>query len=232
MDFRVISIGALSANPIWGERAAVRTGHTTTTLIRAGKKTILVDPGLPEPALVARLGERANLKPEAITHVFLTSFNPEGRRALTAFDHATWWIGETEREQIGVAMVGRLARLREAGAEDAPARSLLELDIALLKRCEPAPDSLATDAGSRVDLFPLPGVTPGLCGLLIAGQRHTTLICGDAIPTAEHLDQGQVLPGAADLDQARESFTEAVEIADLLIPGRDNLVVNPTKRAF
>ena len=40
MDIRVISIGTLSANPLWGEREAVRTGHATTTLIQAGQRTI------------------------------------------------------------------------------------------------------------------------------------------------------------------------------------------------
>jgi hypothetical protein len=41
-----------------------------------------------------------------------------------------------------------------------------------------------------------------------------------------------VLSGAADTDQARESFAEAVEIADVLVLGRDNAVSNPTKRGF
>ena len=83
-----------------------------------------------------------------------------------------------------------------------------------------------------VTLFPMPGVTPGSCGLLIEEARHTTLICGDAIPTLAHLEQGKVLPTALSVDRARQSFEEAVEIADLLIPGRDNLVVSPMKRAF
>ncbi|MFO0835102.1 MAG: hypothetical protein U0638_09040 [Phycisphaerales bacterium] len=48
----------------------------------------------------------------------------------------------------------------------------------------------------------------------------------------EHLQQGQVLPNCADYDKAKESFQEAVEIADFLILGRDNIVANPTRRAF
>ncbi len=232
MDLRVISIGALSAHPLRGERAGTRSGHGTSTLIRAGQKVILVDPSLPEAVLSARLSERAGITAREVTHIFLTSFNPELRRGLSAFDHATWWIGQTEREQIGVAMLRQLSELAERGDEDAPVKGALELDVAILRRFEAAPDSLVTDAGERVDLFPLPGVTPGLCGLLISGSRHTTLICGDAIPTVEHLEQGKVLPNAADVTQAREAFTEAVEIADLFVLGRDNLVVNPTKRPF
>jgi glyoxylase-like metal-dependent hydrolase (beta-lactamase superfamily II) len=230
MDVRVISIGALSSHPLRGERPGVRTGHSTTTLIRAGGKVILVDPGLPDAAVVARLDERAGLRPADVTHIFLTSFNPEMRRSLLAFDRATWWIHDAEREQIGSAMVASLQHAAEK--QETTLQKALEQEVAILKRCEPAPDHLADDKGERIDLFPLPGVTPGLCGLVIAGSRYTTLIAGDAVPTLEHLEHGKILPGAADLDRARESFAEAIEIADLLIPGRDNVVLNPTKRLF
>jgi glyoxylase-like metal-dependent hydrolase (beta-lactamase superfamily II) len=78
----------------------------------------------------------------------------------------------------------------------------------------------------------MPGVTPGMCGLLLEDPRHTTLICGDAVLTEEHLERGQVAPWSADIAKATESFAEAVEIADLLVPGRDNVMVNPVKRPF
>jgi glyoxylase-like metal-dependent hydrolase (beta-lactamase superfamily II) len=226
MDVRVISIGALAAHPLWNEKSPVRNGHATTTLIRSGDRAILVDPGLPEPALVQRLAERAGLTPKDITHVFLTCFRPDVRRAIAAFEHATWWISEAEREQVGVPLIAELQRCAEEG--DRELAAALELDIAILKRCEPVPDSLA----DHVDPFPMPGVTPGLCGLIISESIRTTLVCGDAVPTIEHLDQGKVLPVCADVDRARESFAEAVEIADLLVLGRDNMVVNPTKRPF
>ncbi len=232
MNVRIISIGAMSANPLWNERAGARTGHTTTTLVESGDRRILVDPGLPAPALLARLAERANLSPADVTDVFLTSFHPETRRALGAFEKARWLVSSTERETVGVTLAQQLRRLAEQTSEaDTEARSLvqtLEGEVALLQRCEPAEDSIAPN----VDLFPLPGLTPGLCGLLIEGERFTTLVCGDAIPTEQHLLEGKVLPGAADLDQARDSFQDAVEVADMLVLGRDNIVVNPTKRPF
>jgi glyoxylase-like metal-dependent hydrolase (beta-lactamase superfamily II) len=230
MDVRVISIGALAAHPLRGERAPVRTGHTTTTLIRAGNKNILVDPGLPEPAIAARLEERAGLRPQEVTHVFLTSFTPDARRGITVFDRATWWVHEQEREQIGIAMIARLHEAAEEG--DRTLQEALEVEVGIMKRCQPAPDHIADERGSRVDIFPLPGITPGMCGLVIAQPRLTTLVCGDAVPTQEHLEQGKVLPVATDVDKARESFAEALEIADLLIPGRDNLLINPTRRPF
>lgn len=226
MDVRVISIGALSAHPLWNERGPVRPGHSTTTLIRTGDRAILVDPGLPEAAIVPRLRERANIGPEQITDVFLTSFRPDARRSIETFTEADWWIAEAEREGVGLPLVDAMHRAREGG--DQELQQMLAHDIALLQRCKAAPDSFA----ERVDLFPLPGVTPGLSGVLVAAPRHTLLICGDAIPTVEHLEQGKVLQNAADAEAAARSFAEAVEIADLLVLGRDNLVVNPTRRPF
>ncbi len=226
MDVRIISIGALASHPLWNEREPVRTGHATTTLIRAGKLTILVDPGLPEQAITARLGERAGITPADVTHVFLTSFHPECRRGLGAFTKAVWWIGEVERETVGVPLAKVLTEMH--GREDPERIEDLRLEVAMLRRCQPAPDRLAPG----VDLYPMPGVSPGLCGLLISGPRTTTILCGDAIPTIEHLEQGKILPWAENVEQAGDSYKEAVETADTLILGRDNMVANPTKRPF
>lgn len=224
LDYRVISIGTLAAHPLWNERADVRTAHATTVLLRTDDMSIIIDPSLPIQALEARLGERANLRPADITHVFLTSFEPTRRRAIRAFDHATWWISQAERELIGATLVQRLKEAHDAG--DADVFNLLQEEVAILERCTPAPDALA----EGIDLFPLPGVTPGLTGLLLALPHATVVICGDAIPTLEHLRQGKVLPNSADLEKAQQSFSEAVEIADALILGRDGLVLNPLRR--
>jgi glyoxylase-like metal-dependent hydrolase (beta-lactamase superfamily II) len=226
MDFRVISIGALAAHPLWDERSPIRTGHATTTLIRSGKRIIIVDPGLPAQIIGARLKERAGIGPESVTHVFLTSFKPETTRGVLAFEKATWWISQPEREGVGVPLVGELQAAAAAGDDEL--KSALELDVAVLRRCEPVPDRVA----EGVDLFPLHGVTPGLTGLLLPGRASTTLICGDAVPTIEHLERGMVLPSATDVGRARESLAEAVEIADYLVLGRDNMVPNPVRRPF
>lgn len=237
MDTRIISLGTLAANPLWDEATPVRTGHATTILIGVGDRRILVDPGLPEAALTARLYERAGIRPSAITDVFLTCFKPDMTRGLRLFDHATWWIHETERESIGLVLAETLHRAMAGAAptgrrgidEDGPDPvDLLRERVAQLRNCKPAPDRLA----DKVDLFPLPGATPGLCGLLLSLPSHTVLICSDAIPDGAHLAKGRVLDDAASVDQARESFAEAIEVADLLICGRDGMVINPTKRPF
>ncbi len=223
MDYRVVSIGTLSRHELWNETEAIRTAHATTTLIRSEGLVILVDPGLPAAVIAARLKERSGLEPNTVTHVFLTNFRPAHRWGLSAFEHAKWLISEMERETIGARLIERLKE-----AADPESRKLLQAEINLLQRCEPAPDRLA----AQVDLFPLPGFTPGTCGLLLAQSNSTTLIAGDAVPTAEHLEQGRVLPGGYDPQQARESFLEAVEIADIIIPGHDNVLPNPTRRQF
>lgn len=221
MDYRVISIGALSCHELWGEKGSPRTAHATTTLVRSGDRVILVDPGLPDPIISARLQERSGLDPSAVTDVFLTNFRPAHRRGLAVFDHARWLISEMERESVGAHLI---QQLNEEHPPDT--RKLLEQEVAILNRCKAAPDRLA----EQVDLFPLPGFSPGTCGLLLNHINSTALVAGDAVATVEHLEQGRVLKGCYDTDQARESFVEALEIADVVIPGHDNLLLNPTRR--
>ena len=125
---------------------------------------------------------------------------------------------------MGGQLVQKLTEAEAAGASEVEA--ILKQDISILKRCQPAPDRLA----EQVDLFPLPGFTPGTCGLLLLQVNSTTLIAGDAVATTEHMAEGKVLKGGYDLAQARDSFMEAVEIADVIIPGHDNLLLNPSRR--
>ncbi len=223
IDYRLISIGTLAAHPLWNEKAQVRTGHATTILISAGDTHILVNPSLPAPALLARLSERTSLQPEDITHVFLTSFQADQRRALRAFDMALWLLHEAERQSVVESYQAQMTEAEDGDDEELVA--LIETEIEILARCEVAPDSLA----SGVDLFPLPGVTPGTCGLLLAQPNMTILVCGDAVATSEHLEQGKVLPTSVSIEQAQESFREAIEIADVIIPGRDNIQLNPLR---
>jgi glyoxylase-like metal-dependent hydrolase (beta-lactamase superfamily II) len=210
----IISIGHLSRNPYWGESEAVRPPLATTTLVRAGETTILVDPSLPAELLERRLHERSGLRPERIDLVFLTSFNPNHRRGIHLFDDARWLIGETERTNVAEHLNGLLAR-DEPGPAD-----IIESELELLGRLEPAPDLLR----DGVHLFPCPGVTAGLCGLLVAGLQ-TVVVAGDAVLTREHFLHGDVGEQVADREQALRSLSEMYEIADLVVCGHDNLIV-------
>jgi len=221
MDYRIISIGTLSVHDLWEKPMPARTAHATTTLVESEGRFILVDPSLPPQVITARLAERAGLEPSDITDVFLTNFRPAHRWGLAAFEHANWFISEAERESIGPLLVQKLSQ-----ESDPDMANHLRNDVALLKQCRSAPDRLAP----QVDLFPLPGFTPGTCGLLLSDVQRTTLITGDAVATVEHLRAGRVLRGAGDIEQAQQSFVEAIEIADVIIPGHDNLALNPVRR--
>lgn len=220
-DYRVISIGALSVHDLWEKQGAARTPHATCTLIQTEDRKILVDPGLPPEVINARLGERAGLAASDITDVFLTNFRPAHRWGLLAFPDAKWLIAEPEREAVGNLLVQQFQ-----DAEDDATKDTLRQEIALLKRFVAAPDQIAP----KVDLFPLPGYTPGSCGLLLPLTSTTILIAGDAVATKEHLEKGRVQRSAFDIEQARESLAEAIEIADVIIPGHDNMLINPTRR--
>lgn len=217
--FDIISIGALSRNRLWSETEPVRTAHATTTLLRTGQRNILVDPGLPAAALSARLGERAGLRPEQIDAVFLTNFRPSHRAGLGIFPHAKVLIHEIEQQAVRHHLENLI---NDAPAQDQD-RAWLEQELAALNAMEPAEDKLA----EHVDLFPLFGYTPGNCGLLVAAPTTTILIAGDAVATQDHFLAGQVLPDAYDIATAQESLREVYEIADLIVPGHDNVFLNP-----
>jgi len=217
--FDIISIGTLSRNRLWGESEATRTSHATTTLIRSGKRTILVDPGLPAQVLAARLHERSGLRPDQVDTIFLTNFRPAHRAGLPLFPKAKMLIHEAEQQ----ANRQHLERLvQDAPPEDID-RKILRQELGLLNSLTPADDKVA----DMLDLFPLPGYTPGTCGLLIKLPTSTIILAGDAVPTQEHFLAGQVLPDAYDIETAQESMREVYEIADLIIPSHDNLFVNP-----
>ena len=215
----IISIGTLSRNRLWDEAEAVRTPHATTTLIRAGDRTILVDPGLPAPALAARLHERTGLRPDAVDTVFLTNARPAHRAGLPLFGHATLLTHELERD----AELARLSALIADAPDEDLDRAHLERELAVIDSLRPADDKLA----DGVDLFPLFGYTPGTCGLLVTTPLTSTLVAGDAVITLDHFLAGQVLPDSYDVRAAQEAMAEVYEIADLVVPGHDNLFVNP-----
>jgi glyoxylase-like metal-dependent hydrolase (beta-lactamase superfamily II) len=101
----------------------------------------------------------------------------------------------------------------------------LEDRLALLERLRPAEDCIT----QGVDLFPLAGVTPGSCGILVSQPTRTILLAGDAVATREHLAGAMVLPHCWDRESAQNSLAEAIEIADVIVPGRDNILLNPTR---
>ena len=221
MDWRIASIGTLSCHPLWNERGDHRVGHATTTVIKTGGEIILVDPSLPPTLMEARLQERWGLKLSDITQVFLTSFDPDRRRTLSGVEHANWIMHEPEIQSAAAAIQDEIRR-----AENDPSVvNILKEHLGLLGNFA-SPDD---NPFPLVDLFPIPGFTPGSCGLLLPLPNKTVLVTGDTVATSEHLEQGSVLQNCANIELTKESLVECIEIADIIIPGRDNAVLNPTR---
>jgi glyoxylase-like metal-dependent hydrolase (beta-lactamase superfamily II) len=222
VEYRVINIGTLSHNRLWGETQPVRTAHATTTWVAAGDRRILVDPSLPGQILQARLHERTGQGIDAITDVFLTTLRPIHRRGLEAFPDARWWAHEPEIETYR----DHLAGLADS-AERLDEEQLQEIraEQALVESIEPAPEELA----GQVTLYPLIGPSPGGAGLLLTPPTMTVVIAGDAALTADHVRAGQVWAGAADRQAAMQCLGDMLELADVIIPGHDNVTFSPQR---
>jgi hypothetical protein len=161
VEYRVISIGTLAANPLWEEGAEARTGHATTTLLSVDAGThVLVNPSLPATALLARLGERTPVRANQVTHVFLTSADSLQvthvfltsadslhHRAIAVFESAQWLAYETELSAARAAVAAQLDEARDGSDDELLAMIQGELDI--LDRCRPAPDKLSTCSRCR-----------------------------------------------------------------------------------
>jgi len=201
--FDVLAIGSLAANPYWGEKTPVRREYATATLVRSEDVTLVVDPGWPAEVLRAALFYRAGLAPEAVTHVFLTHFDPAHFCGIDLFGEAEWAMFE---EEIRYA--------RAEGERDGLGGQVIE-------RVRPAPERFA----AGVDLFPTFGPSPGHCSLLVYTALATTVVAGDIVPTREHFERGSLEEEPWDLEKARQSLRDVLEIADLVVPGHDNLLV-------
>ena len=218
VDYCVISIGALSKNRLWAEAAAVRTSHSTTTAVFADDRLILVDPSLPAAALGPVFNERTGKTLADVTDVFCTTLRPVHRRSIAVVAGAAWWVHEAELTTYRSHLEGLLASAERLDAEDA---ANVEADLKLTERFRPAPESF----GPQVTVYPLAGPSPGSAGLLLTPPTMTIVIAGDAAVTAEHVRRGQVWDGCADVEAAMRSMEDYIELADVIVPGHDNVML-------
>ncbi len=223
VEFCIVSIGTLSRNRLWGEGAAVRTAHATTTYVEAGERRILVDPSLPGSILAARFNERTGKTLSDVTDVFLTTLRPVHRRGIEALPDAKWWVTELELESYRTYLEDLLESADRLSPADA---KLTRADLKQLERFRPAPDSFT----EQVSLYPLGGASVGSAGLLLSPPTATIAIAGDAALTANHVERGQVWKGCANTDAAMVSLQDLLEVADVIVPGHDNVMIAPRQR--
>ncbi len=217
VDYKIISIGTLSHNRLWGENASVRTAHATTTLISDGDRLILVDPSLPGKLLSAMFNERTGKTLDAVTDVFCTTLRPVHRRGLYALPNARWWTSELELSSYTDHLEGMADSAERLSSEDL---QLIEADLKLLGRFNPAPEKFS----EQVQLYPLYGASPGSAGLLLVPATSTIIIAGDAAVTSEHIQAGQIWQNCNNTEAALETLGDLLELADIIIPGHDNVI--------
>jgi glyoxylase-like metal-dependent hydrolase (beta-lactamase superfamily II) len=194
----ILHIGTLSRNPYWNDKVPKRPAVATMSLLTDGDKTVLVDPGLPPELIAAALDQRCGKSPEDIDFVFLTNRRPAHVRGLSALPNAKALMFEREIEQW-------------AGDPEAPRQ--------MLERVRPAPERVT----ERIHLFPTPGPTRGHCSLLVLSATANIMVAGDAVLTRDHYEHGAVYEKCDDREAAKESLAEVIELADVIIPGHDNI---------
>jgi len=199
----VIAIGSLAKNKYWREKTPVRQEYATTTLVRSGDLVMIVDPGWPADVLAAALFYRAGLKADAVMCVFLTHFDACHFGGIGLFPGAKWLAYEEELKYADAEV-----------AAESPEREVLA-------RLSAAPEKFAPG----VDCFPTFGHTPGHSSVLVYSAMQTAIVAGDAVLSREHFERGDLGDKPWDLVKAKESFQDVLEIADIIVPGHDNLFV-------
>jgi glyoxylase-like metal-dependent hydrolase (beta-lactamase superfamily II) len=220
LDHTIISIGAMACNLQWQETKPVRTQHATTTLIVDAERRILVDPSLPGEILTARLHERTGLRAEDITDVFCTTLHPSFRRGISAFEQARWFADETELQWYASQLETACETADRLESEDA---ANVQAELETLQQFKPAPDKFT----SAVGIYPLHGATPGCCGLLLTPPTQTLLVAGPAVPTRGYLQAGMIWQDSTDRQAAMDALQDVLEIAEVIVPGFDNITFIP-----
>ena len=222
LDYKIISIGSMACNIIWGEKSRVRTQHATITLVETDERRFLIDPSLPTEILEIKLHERTGKGLDQITDVFCTTLHPTARRGIEGLVDANWWCSELELTNV----LSQANELSESSDEhDYETADCIEKELSLLRKFRPAPDKFTDNIG----IYPLPGYSDGCTGLLLTPPANTILITGPAVPTLEHLYKGMIWEDCIDRDTAKQSLLDIIDVADIVIPGFDNIGIQSSR---
>jgi glyoxylase-like metal-dependent hydrolase (beta-lactamase superfamily II) len=199
LQWSVITIGNLSRNRYWGEPddKPFRAVLCTCTLISGEGFRLLVDPSCPARDEMAReLNRRTGLKLDDITAIFITHEHADHVAGLEHFPKAAWWAG-------------------------APVAQILNADKKFTRRIEAAPLTLF----GSVEVIPTPGHTLGHHSLRFDSGGRSIVVAGDAVATADFWRERRSFYNAVDPVLARKTMDRLAQIAAIVIPGHDNLIL-------
>ncbi len=202
----ILTIGRLSRNKFWGESDArgYRSPRCTCTLLRVGKRTIIVDPSCPPDEMVRVLDERTGLEPAAVDTVFLTHFHGDHRYGIEAFPHARWMMAADETldwdRRLPADSPDRaiLARMQSPGGGPAPG----------------------------VMCIATPGHTRSHTSLLFTSEDMRIVIAADAAMTRDFFLSRDYYFNTENPTAAVASMEEIATMADVIVPGHDNVFLN------
>ena len=195
----VLTMGNISRNLFWGEddSTARRPAMCTSTFIKVGATTIVVDPPFTPENMDALLDRRVGLKAKDIDIVFVTHTHGDHLVGLEAFENATFYMPK-----------GEIQILSDQEIKKRP----------ILGKFKPATGQLA----KGIEVLDMPGHTNTLQGLLFKSGKVRIAITGDAVMTSDFFKAQKGYFNSVDFDKASQTIVQLSKIADIIVPGHDN----------
>jgi glyoxylase-like metal-dependent hydrolase (beta-lactamase superfamily II) len=196
----VITLGNLSRNRYWneGDDRGVRSAICTCTVIQGAGFRLMVDPSLTKAEqMTAELDRRTGLKLHDIDVVFITHEHADHWFGLAHFPEAKW-----------------LAAPEVATALNKPGK--------LPKRVEPATGKLF----DAVEVIATPGHTLSHHSLRFDCDNVSVVVAGDAVATQDFWRERRGYFNCVDFELSTVSMNMIAGLADIVVPGHDNLFLN------
>lgn len=176
-------------HPEWGERSA----NSTATLVQVAGRTIVVDPGMDDDALLRGLSG-VGVAPADVDTVVITHTHGDHYRSVHLLPNA---------------------RVLSSGPEHHAWRSRTAPDKEVLSRLTPA----VTGIAPGVRLLLTPGHTVGSATVLVAQAGQLIAITGDAVDSRDFFVRREPSHNTLDAAAERRNFDLFAAIADVIIPG-------------
>lgn len=196
----IVTIGNLSRNRYWGESddKPIRRAICTCTVISGDSFNLLVDPSLEDFSMMfEELNRRTGLTPEKIDTVFITHQHSDHLAGLKHFENAKWLAASAVAS--GINKTGNLKKI-----------------------IEPSEDILF----DTIEVLPSPGHTDDHHILRFDCQGMSVVIAGDSVPTKDFWKEKRGYFNAVDFNQSRKTMEHIESIADIIVPGHDNMFFN------
>ena len=196
----IVTVGNLSRNRYWGESEArpLRTTVCTCTLVQGDGFRLLVDPSLPSAEqMAAELDRRTGLKVRNVDAVFITHEHGDHWFGLAHFEQAKWLAAPDVAAALN--KTGKLAKTVEA---------------------------VTGQLFDAIEVIPTPGHTLSHHSLRFDCDGLSVVIAGDAVMTQDFWRDRRGYFNCADFDLSAKSMNRLCSLADVIVPGHDNFLLN------